>query len=269
AFLTPSRKWQRHKQIGIDCKFHLDKFDLDLARDLLEILSIFYEITLQILISGSACLSNIVVFIDQITKHLSTAISGSKYPPALKNACQIGLKIMNKYYSLTDNSPLYRIAIILHPLFRDKYFKLLRWEPEWIAEAIRLARKMWVKFYKPDPTPPNPSTSLTKTSKWWIQQKNSGNMHGGLVYMVLDVLSFPATLVDVKRAFSFGRNYFLPRRHRLSARSLSRGMTVAFYSKNGMIKDGVLAKWKHGLQTEKKVKAKEKGKKKVIVVDED
>ncbi|OAV93878.1 hypothetical protein PTTG_27195 [Puccinia triticina 1-1 BBBD Race 1] len=158
-------KWQHHKQLGIDCKFHLDKYDLDLARDLLEILSIFYKITLQILISGSARLSNIVVFIDQITKHLSTAISGSKYPPALKNACQIGLKITNKYYSLTDNSPLYRIAIILHPLFRDKYFKLLRWEPEWIAEAIQLAREMWVTFYKPDPTPPNPSTSLSKTSK--------------------------------------------------------------------------------------------------------
>ena len=46
-------------------------------------------------------------------------------------------------------------------------------------------------------------------------------------------------------------------------------MTMAYYSKNGLIEDGVLAKWKHGLQTEKKVKAKEKGKNKVIAVDED
>jgi hypothetical protein len=27
--------------------------------------------------------------------------------------------------------------------------------------------------------------------KWWIQQKRSGNTHGGLVHMALDVLSCP------------------------------------------------------------------------------
>ncbi|OAV94410.1 hypothetical protein PTTG_26953 [Puccinia triticina 1-1 BBBD Race 1] len=118
-------EWQRHKRHGIDWKFHLDKSDFDLAHDLAEILNLFYEITHQILISGSARLSNIVMYIDQITDHLSTAITGSHYPPAMKNACQIGLKITNKYYSLTDSSPLYRIAILLHPSFRDEYFKLL------------------------------------------------------------------------------------------------------------------------------------------------
>jgi hypothetical protein len=31
-------------------------------------------------------------------------------------------------------------------------------------------------------------------------------------------------------------------------------MAVAFYSKNRMIKEGVLAKWKDGIQTERKGK---------------
>ncbi|KAA1124793.1 hypothetical protein PGTUg99_034942 [Puccinia graminis f. sp. tritici] len=105
--------------------------------------------------------------------------------------------------------------------------------------------------------------------KWWLQEKKSGNTHGDILQMALNVLSFPATSVDVERAFSFGRDYVSQRRHSLSAQSLSRGMAVAFYSKNGMIQDEVLHKWKRGIQADKKINSKEKGKKKVIVVDED
>ncbi|PLW12529.1 hypothetical protein PCANC_23014 [Puccinia coronata f. sp. avenae] len=50
--------------------------------------------------------------------------------------------------------------------------------------------------------------------------------------MALDVLSCPATTVDVEQSFSFGRDYVSNRRHRLNASSVTRGMAVAFYSKN-------------------------------------
>ncbi|PLW27127.1 hypothetical protein PCASD_26382 [Puccinia coronata f. sp. avenae] len=80
--------------------------------------------------------------------------------------------------------------------------------------------------------------------KWCLQQKSSGNTHGGLLYMALDVLGCPATSVDVERAFSFGWDYVTSKRHRLKPTSISSGMTVAFYSKNNKIKQGTLAKWK-------------------------
>jgi hypothetical protein len=101
-------KWQQLKQYIVDHKFYVDESNFCLAHDLVQVLNVFHEITLQVSVSGSACLANIVVFIDQITEHLSTTI---KDPPALRNACRIGLKITNKYYSLTNSSPLYRIAI--------------------------------------------------------------------------------------------------------------------------------------------------------------
>ncbi|OAV91383.1 hypothetical protein PTTG_27972 [Puccinia triticina 1-1 BBBD Race 1] len=157
-------EWQRLKQHGVEHKYYLDRADLDLARDLVHVLGIFQELTLKVSTAGMSRLSNIVVYIDQITEHLSTVISNIKYPPALRNACQHGLKLTNKYYSLTDSSPLYRISILLHPSFKDKYFKLAKWEPGWIAEAIRLARDMWSLFYKPQlPTPP--LTAPTPASK--------------------------------------------------------------------------------------------------------
>ncbi|KNE97300.1 hypothetical protein PSTG_09411 [Puccinia striiformis f. sp. tritici PST-78] len=124
----------RHKRHGIERKYYLDENDFILARHLADLLNEFYEITRQISIAGSARLSNIVVFINQITEHLSSAISGS------------------------------RIAIILHPSFRDEYFKLAHWELEWISEAIRLARDMWVTSYKPKPIAPTASSSLTTPS---------------------------------------------------------------------------------------------------------
>ncbi|KNE89383.1 hypothetical protein PSTG_17160 [Puccinia striiformis f. sp. tritici PST-78] len=92
--------------------------------------------------------------------------------------------------------------------------------------------------------------------KWWMRQRRAGNTHGGLLQMALDVLSCPATTVDVERPLSFGRDYVSLQRHRLSATSVTRGMAVAFYAKNGKIKTGVLRKWK----LDKKNEAKRKGK---------
>ncbi|KNF05372.1 hypothetical protein PSTG_01585 [Puccinia striiformis f. sp. tritici PST-78] len=147
--ILPLALSQCHKCHGIERKYYLDQSDFDLAHDMVEVLNVFYEITLQISIAGSPCLSNVVVFIDQITDHLLTAIGGVKYPPALRNTCWVGLKIMNKYYSLADSSPLYWIVIVLHPSFWDKYFKPVGWEPKWISKAIQLTRDMWVSVYKP------------------------------------------------------------------------------------------------------------------------
>ncbi|KNF04514.1 hypothetical protein PSTG_02424 [Puccinia striiformis f. sp. tritici PST-78] len=45
--------------------------------------------------------------------------------------------------------------------------------------------------------------------KWWIQQGRAGNTHGGLLQMALDVLSCPATTVDVERSFNFWKRLYL------------------------------------------------------------
>ncbi|PLW56539.1 hypothetical protein PCANC_01509 [Puccinia coronata f. sp. avenae] len=163
----------RHKRYGVYRKYHLEHSDFDLAQDLVEVLNLFHEITLQISMSGLAQLANIVAFIDQITDHLSTAISGKNYPPALRNACWVGLQITTKYCSLTDSSPLFRIAILLHPLLRDKYLKLAQWEPEWISEAIRLARDMWLSIYKPSPVAPSLALAATV-----IHKQKTGTLAG-------------------------------------------------------------------------------------------
>ncbi|KNF00804.1 hypothetical protein PSTG_05942 [Puccinia striiformis f. sp. tritici PST-78] len=103
--------------------------------------------------------------------------------------------------------------------------------------------------------------------KWWIQQHCKGNTHGGLLQMALDVLSCPATTVEVERAFSFGRDYVTFTRHRLNSAPVTRGMMVAFYSKNGKIKRGVSRKWKQQQNNELKKKNKEKAQMTRIEID--
>ncbi|KNF05152.1 hypothetical protein PSTG_01779 [Puccinia striiformis f. sp. tritici PST-78] len=133
-------------------RYHINRIDIQLAQDLVAILKLFYEQTLQVSTLGSARLTHIIVFIDKITDHLSNAIKGdgNEYPPVLRNACRFGLQLTNKYYTLTDCSPLYRIAMVLHPSFKDKYFKIAGWEADWITEALRLTREMFNTFYKPN-----------------------------------------------------------------------------------------------------------------------
>ncbi|KNF00248.1 hypothetical protein PSTG_06422 [Puccinia striiformis f. sp. tritici PST-78] len=181
--------------------------------------------------------THIIVFIDEITDLLSNTIKGdgNQYPPALRNACRVGLQLTNKYYTLTDCSPLFQVAMVLHPLFKDEYFKIAGWEDDWIVKALRLTRDMFNTYYKPSTTAStgtNPHKGSTKPKtgniaqlgaalaapghstndplenwlasglrlddgspidalKWWIQQKQAGNTHGGLLQMALDVLSCP------------------------------------------------------------------------------
>ncbi|PLW16384.1 hypothetical protein PCANC_17092 [Puccinia coronata f. sp. avenae] len=139
-------EWQKDQQHSLSQDHYINDNDIQLACDLAKLLQQFYEITKQVSTRGAAQIADIFFFIDQITCHLSTAISNKRdnYPPALRNACCLGLQLKNKYYTLTDCLPLYRFAM-------NKYFKLEKWKPKWIQESIRLTREMWETHYKPSP----------------------------------------------------------------------------------------------------------------------
>jgi hypothetical protein len=47
---------------------------------------------------------------------------------------QNGWEKMDKYYRLTDESPAYTAAIVLHPGYKWQYIQDT-WEPEWLPKA--------------------------------------------------------------------------------------------------------------------------------------
>jgi hypothetical protein len=98
---------------GLSQEYHINQNNLNLACNLVDILQPFYKFTLQVSIHGGACISDIFLFIDQITNHLSTCLydKRTQYPVVLRSACSFGIQLTNKYYTLTNCSPLYQVAM--------------------------------------------------------------------------------------------------------------------------------------------------------------
>ena len=95
---------------------------------------------------------------------ITAASNNEAYSPAIRAALKLGIKILDKYYSLTDNSEVYRIAMgksviistkqncliffqVLHPKHKLKYFKKQGWDEAWIATAEEIVRDEFKKNY--------------------------------------------------------------------------------------------------------------------------
>ena len=92
---------------------------------------------------------------DYIDKHLASGSVNERYSPSIRAAMAIGKTILNKYYTLTDNSEVYRIAmgmlfllydrhgtlvqiytcVVLDPKRKLEYFRSAGWEEAWITTA--------------------------------------------------------------------------------------------------------------------------------------
>jgi hypothetical protein len=66
---------------------------------------------------------------------------------SIRHAVKLGKKVLNKYYSKTDLSKAYRIAMVLHPTHKLVYFKKAGWEKAWIKTAEELVREEFKDHY--------------------------------------------------------------------------------------------------------------------------
>ena len=63
------------------------------------------------------CLANVIPAMDRMHDDLLAACNNQKYSPAIRAALKIGMNLLNKYYSITDNSEVYRIAMSMLMFF--------------------------------------------------------------------------------------------------------------------------------------------------------
>ena len=52
---------------------------------------------------------------DYIDKHLASGSIDPKYLPSIQASMLIGKRLLNKYYDMTDQSEVYRIAMGMKP----------------------------------------------------------------------------------------------------------------------------------------------------------
>jgi hypothetical protein len=87
-------------------------------------------------------------------------------PLVVRHAALQGYLMLNKYYTMTDASVIYRVAmstfsaasglfylpiplfIVLHPLYKTTYFTRTKWPLHWISDAEAVACKVWTERYK-------------------------------------------------------------------------------------------------------------------------
>ena len=57
------------------------------------------------------CVAVVIPAMDKMHAELTAAAENVEYSPALQAALELGKNLLNKYYSLSDDSEIYRIAI--------------------------------------------------------------------------------------------------------------------------------------------------------------
>ena len=73
--------------------------------------------TNEISASTRGLVHEVIPYIDVLTKHLDDFQDNLTLLPSIRLAAKRGRKVLNKYYSLTDESSMYRVAmseILLH-----------------------------------------------------------------------------------------------------------------------------------------------------------
>ena len=110
-------------------------------------------------------IANVIPTMDRIDALLSNA-PVEPLSPSVKHALVFARKSINKYYSKTDLSNVYRIAmgmfftlvvvlsfvlilfhvLVLHPQLKLKYFQQRNWEKDWINTAETIVREEYTKY---------------------------------------------------------------------------------------------------------------------------
>ncbi|KAG6851602.1 hypothetical protein C0991_007760, partial [Blastosporella zonata] len=91
--------------------YDMEPEEWELARQLDEILEVFKEATLLYSEEETSHITSVLPAMDHLDQVLASALVNRNYSSAIHFAVQIGKRTLNRYYSKTDQSEIYRIAI--------------------------------------------------------------------------------------------------------------------------------------------------------------
>ncbi|TFK79412.1 hypothetical protein K466DRAFT_472719, partial [Polyporus arcularius HHB13444] len=105
-------------------------------RDVLKDATLFFS-------RGSPSIAAVIPAMDLIDNRLTDAAreSNDVLDPAIRTAAGIAKRTLNRYYKMSDMSATYRIAMILHPKHKLRYFERAGWPKHWIEDALAMLRE--------------------------------------------------------------------------------------------------------------------------------
>ncbi|KAF9064976.1 hypothetical protein BDP27DRAFT_1195606, partial [Rhodocollybia butyracea] len=93
-------------------------------------------------------LHQVIPTMDILNDMLEKEFNDTARPAVIHRAIQRGIIVLDKYYSLTDDSIMWKTAMLLHPRYHEKWFHNAKWEGSWVDTAVREAHRIWTQAYK-------------------------------------------------------------------------------------------------------------------------
>lgn len=179
-----------------------------------------------------------------------------------------GWQKLDEYYRLTDRTPIYRAATLLHPCQKWRWFDRCWGHDEdkasWIDDARVAIQQLWDR-YKDQPALDGTTTTTSTTvgDEWNDQDDNIDQMQmylqepyskintqdspnpywlgkvtvwPQLSQMALDLYGTPACSDEPERVFSMAGNLLMPRRRQLSGEVLQQLLCLRSWQASGIIK---------------------------------
>jgi len=92
-----------------------------------------------------ASLDRVLFTMDVLIKVFEKTLKTYSDDPDLISRIRKGWDVFDKYYSKTDQSPYYTVALILHPNRRTKYITA-NWKKTWQEPAFKRVKDLWVIY---------------------------------------------------------------------------------------------------------------------------
>jgi hypothetical protein len=174
---------------------------------------------------------------------------------------------LEKYYNLSNNTPIYRATVFFHPKLKWRWFKKY-WEskPEWIAAAREAVNDLWCEYKETTPAAVDKTAVVDEDDEWSLDDQTSTAdqlwlyehephpkemspkdspidywiskraIWPQLASMALDVFATPAMSDEPERVFSIVGNLLAPRRRSLKGEGVEQMLCLRSWQSSGIIK---------------------------------
>jgi hypothetical protein len=232
----------------------LSEKDWQDLQKLQDFLLFFYDATLAT--EGyNATIDRVLPTMDFLLEQFEAAKCTYADDPFMSPCCNSGWAKLDKYYSLTERSPVYIAALVLSPQWKWDYIDN-NWPKEWRAACRTQMLDFWTTEYKstaiivPTQVPDTANQVQNSFLKWhqdkkgttdqdeyskyllapvipevtdpraWWLEPTQRKTYPNLSIMALDILSIPAMSAEPERLFSGAKITITDRRNRLGIESI-------------------------------------------------
>ncbi|KIJ43404.1 hypothetical protein M422DRAFT_119269, partial [Sphaerobolus stellatus SS14] len=125
----------------------LSEYEWKILEQMQPLFELFKDVTLWMSKKDVATIHQVIPIHDIIHTSLNKICEEEKLLKAIRITTSNGFEISDKYYSLTDDSIVYHVAMVMHPSYKLAYFKQQQWEKEWMDRVLEIVNGIWKNRY--------------------------------------------------------------------------------------------------------------------------